>query len=425
MSWKAILSGADADIATSAISEIAKALSGDFESDWYPLDAGLEERSILRLTLAHGLAGWAVFFAYLHLAHGRVSDRQRAVDLIVRTVDSANEITMNPSLLEGITGIAWAVEHLKRIGVNVDDVEIDGEVDDYVLSVLDTSVPEYPEVAGGAAGIGIYALERFPCGRSAEILLNVITVIRRMAVQRGDVAWWYVGSKMVAARNRQKAPDGYWDLGMAHGNAGIALFLVSVLERIPDRSLEELVRSSIRFLEAQELAPEAQSRFPSVVLPGLDAQEPSRLGWCYGDLAIATLFVRAGRLLSDQRLFERGLSLAFDCAAREPRRFGVVDECLCHGAAGIGHILRRLTADDNRLGAFSRRWLRLATLAQTRDIGIAGYQFSYDAVDFDGSIPHTWSKNPGLLLGPAGVGLALLAAVSEVAPQWDALFLLS
>jgi lantibiotic biosynthesis protein len=35
----------------------------------------------------------------------------------------------------------------------------------------------------------------------------------------------------------------------------------------------------------------------------------------------------------------------------------------------------------------------------------------------------TWTGDPGFLTGAAGIGLALLAAVSPVEPEWDRLLL--
>ena len=56
---------------------------------------------------------------------------------------------------------------------------------------------------------------------------------------------------------------------------------------------------------------------------------------------------------------------------------GVADACLCHGAAGLGHIFHRifLWTGDPALEDAARRWLGHALEMRVRGAGIAGYKF--------------------------------------------------
>ncbi len=53
--------------------------------------------------------------------------------------------------------------------------------------------------------------------------------------------------------------------------------------------------------------------------------------------------------------------------------------------------------------------------------GIAGYQSHIDS----DATPGGWRTDPGLLTGTAGLALALLAAATEIEPEWDRALLLS
>jgi hypothetical protein len=55
------------------------------------------------------------------------------------------------------------------------------------------------------------------------------------------------------------------------------------------------------------------------------------------------------------------------------------------------------------------------------DVGVAGFPAWESSTDGEGA----WRAEPGILTGAAGVGLALLAAATPIAPAWDRMLLLS
>ncbi|GAB4508111.1 MAG: hypothetical protein Tsb0020_55900 [Haliangiales bacterium] len=75
------------------------------------------------------------------------------------------------------------------------------------------------------------------------------------------------------------------------------------------------------------------------------------------------------------------------------------------------------------LAAAARRWLGVTLDSRAPDdpASVAGFRAHA------GGTPDApqWVPDPGLLTGAAGVGLALLAAITEVAPAWDRVILLS
>src|SRR5262249_35842253 len=117
-----------------------------------------------------------------------------------------------------------------------------------------------------------------------------------------------------------------------------------------------------------------------------------------------------------------GLDIALRAAQRTPDQAGVVDAGLCHGAAGLGHLFNRLAqaSKEARLIDAARFWFE-QTLAMSRPgQGVGGFQAWGPAPN--GEL--AWWADPSFLTGAAGIGLALLAAATDVEPCWDRVLLL-
>jgi hypothetical protein len=119
-----------------------------------------------------------------------------------------------------------------------------------------------------------------------------------------------------------------------------------------------------------------------------------------------------------------GLVCAANLATRTARPLLGGAIALCHGAIGAGHIFNRLwqATAEPRLDDAARFWLAQG-LAMRRPAGRLG---GFHAVVSDGTGQSTRRVAfRGLLMGAAGLGLALLAATTDVEPSWDRLLLLS
>jgi hypothetical protein len=173
--------------------------------------------------------------------------------------------------------------------------------------------------------------------------------------------------------------------------------------------------------EASE-PPQGDSVFPAWVGPGIP-RRPSRLAWCYGDLGVAVVLLAAARCAGRPEWESEALRIARQAARWSPERNGVVDACLCHGAAGAAHLFNRLwqASGDPELAATARYWVEQALQLRRSDRGIAGFAALFDVKDGQ----EQWLDDPGLLLGPAGIGLALLASATPTEPAWDRSLLVS
>ncbi|HEX2223514.1 MAG TPA: lanthionine synthetase LanC family protein, partial [Thermoanaerobaculia bacterium] len=186
-----------------------------------------------------------------------------------------------------------------------------------------------------------------------------------------------------------------------------------------------LLAAAVAWILAQKLADRSRSTFPGIVrAAGAGPAGPARLAWCYGDAGIAAVLYEAGRVVEEPAWQREALAAAVAAAAHSAEAARVRDACLCHGSAGLGHLFNRLyqTSGDLRLRDAALRWFRHALDQRRPGEGVGG--FSYQAYQDE---PESFRDEPaaGFLEGSAGIGLALLGALSPVEPQWDRLLLAS
>ena len=336
--------------------------------------------------LATGRAGLALLFR-------AAGDDQAAEDAWSRALDGVGELPIG--LFDGLAGIGWTAA---RLGPGALDPDWDQEIED-ALGELAGDVPwtRPVDLVFGLAGLGLYAVDRLPRPGAEKLLERVVARIGEAAIATaGGGAAFRTRPEHMKPERAQRFPDGIFDLGLAHGAAGIA----AVLARAAAAGVaaaRPLCERAVAFILAEDM----EAGFPDARFPGQDPA-PTRTAWCYGDPGIAVGLLAAARGLGNPAWAERALAIARRAAARPDEDSGVVDAGLCHGAAGLAHVFNRLhqASGDPALAAAAERWFSRAL-----------------AMDLPGE--------PGVLVGAAGVALALFAATSDREPDWDGFLLLA
>jgi hypothetical protein len=221
-----------------------------------------------------------------------------------------------------------------------------------------------------------------------------------MPVLSGDVsaAAWVAVEAIAADLGALKSlispfgPDP--EFSLARGTAGQALFFAYLDEALPGRGYRAVATDLLaQAVEAAATRPAGADLFEGL-----------------GGVAWALEHLR-GRLFDDEvhvvDLWEGG--------------DGAEDARLFRGAAGKGHRLNRLAqaTGDERLAEEARSWFGRVLAMRRPGEGIGGFQARVS----DGRGGAAWADDPGFLTGSAGIGLALLAAVSTVEPAWDQILL--
>jgi hypothetical protein len=323
-----------------------------------------------------------------------------------------------PSLYSGAARVGWGVAHLAA-----------GEEAEEVCSAIEQALMrrlgEEPwagdyDLIIGLVGMGVCGLERSESDGGRALVRRVLEHLERTAKERGAGIAWHTAPELLPEWQRQIASEGYWNLGLAHGNPGVIALLARMIAHgvEVDRARALLDRSVAYLLGAEP--PRERGRYPSWH-PSGEERGSTRLAWCYGDLGVSVALLSAAQATGDAGWREEAVALARQCATRTFQEAAVYDAGLCHGTAGAAHMFNRLwhATGEETFAVAARTWID-HTLAIRSEHPIAG--FPQGGREGPGSAL-TWNADDSLLGGASGVALALHAAISEVEPSWDRLLL--
>ena len=209
--WRPILEEGLAERALDCAEEIAADLRRMAAST-----AGAEPLPLnrARFSLAGGLAGQALFFAYLDRARPGQGYDDSAIELLEEAFDELGRTDATPGLCSGFAGVAWTVEHLRGWLLDLDGEDSGAEVAAALARLLDaSSLALGYDLVSGLVGLGVYALERLPRPLGRPRLERVVARLADRA-ERGPqgVAWWTPPDRMTQ-QTLKEAPDGLYDLG--------------------------------------------------------------------------------------------------------------------------------------------------------------------------------------------------------------------
>lgn len=355
--------------------------------------------------LLAGYSGCALFYAYYYNLTGKKKHLKKVHQLLLKSIQALSEEALIPSHCNGVAGIVWTIQHLINAGFASEDGLEDTfeEVDQLLGNIMEQQVAEgeYDFLHQGL-GIALYFLEK----EQPSPYLNILVKQLEKTAYKDEkgLRWRDHFSKTQAERPEEPA----FNLGLAHGIPAI----ISVLEKIRQKGIDvsALLDPSINWLLSTKNKPEEgiSSLYPVLVNIHNEAMtgKQSRVGWCYGDLSIATTLLNTGYKEEAHEIFAHTLQ------HRNRQNGSVYDTCLCHGSTGISHIFRRayLTTGDPLLLEGAEYWLQ-----ETLKMNVFKY---YANGEYEDSY--------GILEGITGTGLALIAALDPATPPaWDRCLLLS
>lgn len=418
MSWRPILDGDLATRARAAIDAIGACLAGSF------VPVRLDDRSSVvarQASLGSGRAGAALYYAYR--ARAGLGGQRPADELLAQAIDVARMTPVGVSLADGRAGIDWVAAHLAHEGRGATALrrQVEGSLG---RALEHPSTPDAPmdyDLLYGLVGYGMYALARLPAPGAGVLLMRIVDRLDDQAERHaGRITWWTPPALTDAPVN---FPGGWYNLGVAHGvPAVIVLLALACRAVVATARARPLLDGAVAWLLAQRL-PDSEAAFPRYVGAGIEPH-PGRLAWCYGDLGLAAALLVAARAVQHSAWEQTAVELALRAAGRPPETCAVIDAPLCHGAIGVGHLFNRLfqATGEQRLAGAARYWLEHGLAMRHPGEKLGGFHALMPGPD---GRPTRRIAARGLLYGAAGVGLALLAATTDIEPAWDRVLLMS
>ena len=145
------------------------------------------------------------------------------MEILGRAIEVTATVQTLPSLYSGFAGVAWTVEHLRNRLFEEPEGEDAGEE---VAAAITKHISVSPwrgdyDLLNGLVGYGIYALERRPRSYGQECLEQVVARLAEIAERGPGGATWKTGPGLLAPRNLEIFPQGYYDLGLADRVPGV------------------------------------------------------------------------------------------------------------------------------------------------------------------------------------------------------------
>src|SRR5260370_27054381 len=237
---------------------------------------------------AYQIANQAMLHAYLGVARSSDASQEVARQLLEVAIDAVGDTQMTPALYGGFTGVAWVVEHLSQPYEAA--AEGGGDQDSDPNAGIDEALHDYLSGEGwtttydlisGLVGIGIYALERLPRARAASSLKLIIDHLAELGERGQGSLTWKTPPEQLIPDTRKNYPEGYYNLGLAHGVPGVVGLLGQAWTRGVERErARAMLADTVRWLWAQKL--DGPSCFSSWPAAGYDPK-PVRSAWGYRD----------------------------------------------------------------------------------------------------------------------------------------------
>jgi hypothetical protein len=340
----------------------------------------------------------------------------RFLDEALQSVGSLSEC---PGFLSGHSGILWTFEHLnrhlypERLRTSLSGLS-QQEIDHRVLVASRSEVAT--GMMDGLSGICLYVAERMPGPAEEQLFEAIINRLDNLAVNEPPGITWNISRR--AEFEIQTIVPGFrlgnrvYITGAGYGVAGIVGALIAGYARgIANVRACRMVEKAVSWMLAQRQA--GGIAFPPAVGVSLPPRPNS---WLIGDPGIAMVLFNAGRILGRDDWQAMALDIARADARNCLRQVAPKSAqfSLCEGAAGRAHIFNRLfhATRDQLFADVARQYYLQVLDSRCEGHGTGGFRFQ--EIDFR-----------GLLTGAAGVGLALLAAVSTDEPDWDRAILAS
>jgi hypothetical protein len=416
--WRPALSGEQTDRALAVIDRLTSPDRGRHAAA--PHDA----------SLASGSAGMAVCYATLASVTADDDAGRLATDYLDAAARMLAAEPLTTSLYSGFPGIAWAACLIDRlVGSAGQDPDTDrGAAIDEALAAALRRYPSWGpyDLIDGLAGLGAYALARWPRPAARTCLDRIIETLAGRACSDADGVYWWTAPGLMPGPRAQAYPDGGVDLGVAHGIAGVLPLLARAHRLgVQTAAVGPLLDGAVEWLLAHLVAAPYGRTTPGFVAPASEPL-PARSAWCYGDPGVAAALLLAARDMNEPAWLDAGTELALSAARRPPDQAGVTDGGVCHGTAGLAHMFSRLhqLTGEPELAEAALFWLE-RTLWLCETWLCAAPPDGPGAGPSEPAAERLASRDAGLLEGPAGIALVLLAACRDAEPAWDQMLLVS
>lgn len=339
-----------------------------------------------------------------------VSRLQKCFDLI------EGDSNVSLSYCSGVSGFVWLCYYFEKIGLIDKDANLVEDIYPYILksAFLDISIGYY-DFLHGAIGKAICLIKKVENNTISEIEKLIELIDRNKMKSEAGIFW---------VQNHNGKP--HVNFGLSHGIPAMIYFLTECYsKKIKNECCEHLVQESLKFIRHYKNVSSTTSLYPLLFsINEINPTSNHRLCWCWGDLGVALVFLKAGKVFNNSEWVSEAIDIMHHSSKRNDLVTDrIVDAGLCHGTSGIAHIFNRFYFETD-LPEFRKSaefWFQETLKMAYHKKGLAGFCAGHQ-VDTG---MDTWENEYGLLEGIAGIGLTLISYLSKEEPSWDECLLIS
>ncbi len=372
-----------------------------------------------------GLSGMALFQFYYSKYLNIDANADLGVDIISKAIEKINNGYSFSTYCAGIAGLGWTLDHLEQADfIDIGSDDLLSEFDDFIKKRMlsDFKNTNYDFLHGGI-GYAFYFLNRFRNTNSVtlkkkytKILFEFIDLLEGLSETEANnkIKWKSV-------LNIKTGEEGY-NLSLSHGMSSIIGILTKLYEHDAFKSrTEHLLLGAINYVLSLENEDKKSCVFPNSKTLDNAVSKKSRLAWCYGDLGVGIRLWFAAKVLNDEKLKEKTISIFKHAALRVKQEDTmVVDAGICHGSYGNAQLFNRIYQETGIITfkEAANFWINDGLEKGTFEQGFAGYK------QWKGS-DEKWGKELSLLEGVAGIGLVIIDHLSSFNTNWDECLMIS
>lgn len=397
--------------------------------------------NISELSLASGLTGICMLIGELDAIYPEEEWDLLGFESLKMIQDLINKHGVDSlSLWNGISGVGLAAYTLSRKCTRYSSFisKINNVLSDNLYEAINryknntksgVYISDY-DVVLGLTGVGRYLLlfadDRNINRHIKKILEYFITLSKKKLILEELVPCWYISSENHTEESIRVYPQGFFDVGLAHGISGVLAFLsISIKQGIEipgqNAAIEEIAKWLISIKSEDNYGPIWPSKigFNHIYGSSKKLKVSSYEAWCYGSPGIARALWLAGESLNNEEFKKVAIDTFLGCYKRPKSEWNILSSTFCHGYAGFLSLTQSMYKDTKleEIGNLKDQLIN-DICDQYSEENIFGY-YDYDKVK------SVNVHDPGLLTGASGVALSLLSSVKEKKTNWDSAFLIN
>ncbi|MBB5621667.1 lantibiotic modifying enzyme [Pedobacter cryoconitis] len=367
---------------------------------------------IADISLYSGSGGILLFQALLFKLTKK-DKHERALEItlahIIRLIGNPQTV-LSSTFANGLAGIGWLFLFLKDLEILDPDTDIFfQDIDLYLSNALNEMCKRKNyDLLHGSMGIATYFLKR----EKPDQVKKVINFLYKECETENDEVKW--------SRFENVFNEDIYDLGFAHGIAGILHFLSKCeAQDIEREKCQQMISGGFNFyfnnLQKQnEIGSFYGNHFPRKDYPDKKTAHFSRIAWCYGDLGILYTLYKISKNSERTIFMEKIEAMLLETAKRRSfQQTRIEDAGICHGTSGAG-IIYQILYEETKKEIFREEsvyWLNeSAKLIQEQKSNTSAQVNSISK-----------SNSKELLEGMAGIGIALLSSEFQEYPDFKSL----